>query len=880
MDITTNLVNWRQAGLAACFVAAATSVNSAQSLQSKPAEPHVGAANHAVRAELPFADRQDFEDAMRGFVATTPDPDNPERYAFLEQEAPPTVNPSLWRQSQLNAIHGLFKVADGVYQIRGFAPSSMTIVEGRTGIIVMDTLTTPGAAREALALYFAHRARKPVVAVIYTHGHGDHYGGASGVISQGDVAAGKTKVIAPMGFMESVVAESAAGGNAKNRRAQYQFGISLPIGDRGNVDEGTGKGGARGASGPGALIAPTEIIQQPAAIRTIDGVTFTFQLALESEAPAAMLIYLPQSRVLNVAELASHTLHNLLPFRGAVVRDANRWSQYLDAALEQFGDEAQVLIDQHTWPVWGGARVRERLASQRDLYKYIHDQTLRMINQGLGPTEIAEALTMPPGLENEWSARGYYGTLSHNAKAVYQRYLGWYDGNPATLNRLTRIEEARQYLEYMGGPAAVIARARDDFKAGRYRWVAHVTNQLVFADPSNKDARALAADAFEQLGYLAESATWRNAYLLGAQELRGGVRAAARPVPGISPAMLRAMPIGQVFDYLGTRVDGPRAGTSSLVINWRFTDSGESLVSTLQHGALTWRSGKTAPSAVATVSTTRPAFESVVLGLRTLADAIGQREIATTGDAGAVASLFALFVGFDPGFPLVEPRPVPPPSTSAEVKHYPLETTAGLLLQNVAAEPVVLQGKKGLRITFSGSTDQFKGLMREELAKAQARIPHYAVIDGLEFGNGVIEAEIAGAPEPGAAATARGFVGIAFRLQNGAYDAFYLRPINGRAEDQEQRNHATQYVAHPDWTWFRLRTETPSRYESYVDLLPDVWTKVRIEVRDQTARLFVHDQEQPTLVVNDLKSGAHGRGAVALWIDVGTAAHFRNLTVR
>jgi alkyl sulfatase BDS1-like metallo-beta-lactamase superfamily hydrolase len=607
---------------------------------------------------LPFKDRQDFEDAMRGFIATTPDPANPDRWAFLKHEAPATVNPSLWRQAQLNVASGLFKAAEGVYQVRGFSQANMTIVEGTTGLIVIDTLSTPGAAREALDLYFAHRPRKPVIVVIYSHSHPDHYGGASGVVSQADVAAGKTKVIAPAGFMEALVGEAVTGGNAKARRGQYQFGAALPVGERGNVDIGLGKNDSRGASGGGPIIAPNETIQQPMETRTIDGVAFIFQLALDSEAPSEMLIYLPQSYVLDVAEDAAHTLHNLLPFRGTVVRDANRWSQYLNTALDQFGADVQVLIAQHTWPVWGNERVRAHLENQRDLYKYVHDQTIRMMNQGLGPTEIAEALTMPPGLENDWSARGYYGTISHDSKAVYQRYIGWYDGNPATLNRLPRVEEAKKYLEYMGGSAAVIARAREDFKAGRYRWVAQVMDQVVFADPSNQEARSLAADAFEQLGYLAEAATWRNAYLLGAQELRTGVHGATRSVPGVSPGVsqvLHAMPIALVFDYLGTRVDAPRAGTAKVVINWRFTDTGESLASTLEHGALTSITGKTAPSAVTTVTTTRPVFESVILGQRTLTDAMDHREITTFGDAKAVSDLLALLTDFDPAFPIVEP---------------------------------------------------------------------------------------------------------------------------------------------------------------------------------------------------------------------------------
>ena len=621
----------------------------------KPAEPSVVAANRAVLSELPFSDRQDFEDANRGFIATTVNTANPDPYKFLQHDVPSTVNPSLRRQAQLNAINGLFKVTDGVYQIRDFSVSSMSIMEGKTGIIVIDTLATPGAAREALDLYFAHRPRKPVAAVIYTHSHGDHFGGASGVVSPADVAAGKTKIIAPAGFMEAVTTDAIAPVNLGARRGQYQFGTPLRLGERGSVDYGEGKNESRGAPGPAPIIPPTETIQQPMETRTIDGVKFIFQLALDSEAPSEMLIYLPQSHVLDVAEDATHTVHNLVPIRGSLVRDANRWSQSLNLALDRFGSDVQVMIDQHQWPVWGNERVRARLANQRDLYKYVHDQTIRMMNEGLGPSEIAEALTFPPGLEKEWYARGYYGTISQDSKAVYQRYMGWYDGNPATLNRLPRVEEAKKYVEYMGGSAAVMARAREDFKAGNYRWVAEVMDEVVFADPSNKEARDLAADAFEQLGYLAESAPWRNSYLLGAQELRRGVRAGTGSVPGIGAPVLHVMPIAEVFDYLSTRVDGPRAGTVTIVINWRFTDTHESLTSTLEHGALTAITGKTSPNAAATVTTTRTAFESVILEKRTLADEMAQREISITGDAKAVSDLWALFVDFETGFPLVEP---------------------------------------------------------------------------------------------------------------------------------------------------------------------------------------------------------------------------------
>jgi alkyl sulfatase BDS1-like metallo-beta-lactamase superfamily hydrolase len=650
------LSDWRRAQWTMCSFMVTAAVAAAQSQPGKPAEPNVAAANRAVRSLLPFDDRQDFDDATRGFIATTPDPTKPDPYSFLEHEAPSTVNPSLWRQAQLDVPNGLFKVTDGVYQVRGFSVSSMTIVEGKTGIIVIDTLATPGAAHVALDLYFAHRPHKPIVALIYTHSHSDHYGGASAVVSPADAAARKSSVIAPIGFTDALVEEAAVAGNLTARRGQFQFGDSLPVGERGTVDYGEGKTRSRGAPGGGPIIPPNDTIREETETRTVDGVTFVFQLALNSEAPSEMLIYLPQSRVLDVAEEATHTLHNLLPLRGALVRDANRWSHYLNTALEKFGGQAQVMIDQHQWPVWGNERVRAKLANYRDLYKYVHDQTIRMMNQGMGPTEIAEALRMPPGLDRDWSTRGYYGALSQDSKAVYQRYVGWYDGNPANLNSLPRVEGARKYLEYMGGADAVIARARDDFQAGNYRWVAEVMNQVVFADPSNKVARNLAADALEQLGYLAESAPWRNAYLLGAQELRSGVRGEVRTVPVINAPVLHAMTIAQVFDYLGTRVDGPRAGATRIIINWKFSDSHESLASTCQHGALTSISGKTDPTATATVTTTRSVFESIILGERTLSDAIQHADLVTSGNTRALFDFWALLVEFRTGLSIVVPE--------------------------------------------------------------------------------------------------------------------------------------------------------------------------------------------------------------------------------
>jgi alkyl sulfatase BDS1-like metallo-beta-lactamase superfamily hydrolase len=639
-------------GIGVVMAVVATPVVTAQA--TRPAEADVVARNRSVLSELPFSDRQDFDDAMRGFVATIPDAQNPERYRFLTGEAPPTVNPSLWRLAQLNGVNGLFKVVDGIYQVRGFSLANMTIVEGGTGLIVIDPLSTVGAAEEALALYFAHRPRKPVEAVVYTHSHSDHYGGVKGVTSEADVAAGRTKVFAPAGFMDAVASESVIAGNAMGRRAQYQFGGPLPRGDRGNVDAGLGKIDSRGRPGR-SVIAPTHSITQPMEIHTIDGIEVVFHLAPASEAPAEMHLFFPQRRVLDMAENVTQTLHNLLPLRGTEVRDAKGWSKYIGEALERFGSDAEVLIAQHHWPVWGHDRVVGRLEEQRDLYKYLHDQTVRMMNQGMAPAEIAEALQLPKGLEAVWSARGYYGTLSHNSKAVYQRYLGWYDGNPATLNALPPVDGAKKYVEYMGGPAAVIERAREDFRRGNYRWVAQVMDQVVYADPTNTEARALAADAFEQLGYAAESATWRNAYLLGAQELRRGVPA-GKPRQSLDAEMVSALPATSVFDYLGTTLNGPRAATAKMVLNWRFTDTQEVLASTLDHAALTYVVGKTAANADAGVTTTREVFNAIVVRQRTFDEARQRGELTFTGTAARFTELMALFDDVDPTFAIVEPR--------------------------------------------------------------------------------------------------------------------------------------------------------------------------------------------------------------------------------
>jgi alkyl sulfatase BDS1-like metallo-beta-lactamase superfamily hydrolase len=649
--------------LIAAALAGFVSLAQAQ-IAPKAAEPATLQANAAMAASLPFANRQDFDDAMRGFVGTIPDALvtgsgaypvwTMKPYAFEQSNVvPDSVNPSLWRQAQLNAIHGLFKVGERIYQVRGFDISNMTIVEGDSSLIVIDPLLSVETARAALDLYYAYRPKKPVGTVIYSHGHADHFGGVKGVTSEAEVAAGKVHILAPAGFMDTAVAENILAGNAMSRRAQYQFGALLPPGPRGQVDTGLGKGLSRGTL---TLIAPTDTIAQGNEKRTIDGVEIEFRLVPGSEAPAEMLMYFPQFRVLDMAEDVTHTMHNLYTIRGAEVRDANLWSRYISDALETWGERSDVVIAQHHWPVAGQARVVDLLKKQRDMYKFINDQTLRLLNQGYTASEIAETLRMPASLAQEWSARGYYGTLSHNAKAVYQKYLGWYDANPANLDPLPPSEAAKKTVEYMGGADAAIARARADYAKGEYRWVASVMNQVVFADPANRAARELGADALEQLGFQSEAGTWRDAYLVGAMELRNGVPK-IKPGSTANADTLKAVSNDLFFDFLGVRLNAPRAEGKHLVVNWNFTDSKEQYVLTLENSALTHVAGKQAPDADATLTLARSTLDAIVLKETSFPVAMIKGLVKIDGDPRKLAELLSLLDNFEPMFEVVEPKP-------------------------------------------------------------------------------------------------------------------------------------------------------------------------------------------------------------------------------
>ncbi|MEA2849821.1 MAG: linear primary-alkylsulfatase [Rhodospirillaceae bacterium] len=616
---------------------------------ARDAEPATKAANAAMAAKLPFGEVADFEAARRGLIAPVPEGMvrtasgtvlwNLGEYAFIDGElAPATVNPSLWRMARLNLANGLFKVTDRLYQLRGFDISNMTVIEGDTGLILIDPLTTAEVARAALAHYFAHRPKKPVVAVIYTHSHIDHYGGVRGVVDEADVKAGKVRIIAPDGFMEAVTGENVLAGMPMARRAQFQFGSMLPRGPRGQVDAGLGKGIARGTSG---LIAPSQSIVQPVEEHTIDGVRIIFQLAPETEAPAEMHMFYPQLGVLNMAENACPVLHNFIPLRGAVARDPRIWAKYIGDAIALYGPDTEILIGQHHWPTWGREAVLDHLGAQRDLYKHIHDQTLRYMNKGWRPAEIAEAIDLPPGLAERWTVRGYYGSVSHNAKAVYQRYLSWYDANPCNLHPLPPAPTALKLVDYMGGAAAVIARARSDFAKGEFRWVAQVMKEVVYAEPANVEARALCADALEQMGYQAESATWRNAFLYGAQELRHGVFQLPARI-GMGADTLAGLTSDMFFDMLAIRLDPAKAAGQSTVVNWHFTDRDEKLVLTLSHCTLSHRMGEWSDTAAASVTMARSTLDLMVLGKVTAPEALASGALKVDGDLSRFALLFAM----------------------------------------------------------------------------------------------------------------------------------------------------------------------------------------------------------------------------------------------
>ncbi|WP_374347566.1 alkyl/aryl-sulfatase [Phenylobacterium sp.] len=625
--------------------------------QPKDATSATLAAQAALLASLPAEDGVDFERARRGFIDTLPDARvetarggvawdlSPFDFQGGGAPAPDTVNPSLWRLAQLNLNHGLYKVTEGIYQVRGFDLSNITFVEGNEGFIVVDPLTSAEPAAAALALMRKHRGDKPVSAVIYTHSHVDHYGGVKGVLTDADIAAG-ARIIAPEGFLAEAVSENVLAGNAMGRRATYMYGALLHRGPRGHVDSGLGKAVS---SGQVNLIAPTESISKTGTRLTLDGVEIVFQVTPGTEAPAEMNFFFPRHRALCMAENCTCQLHNLYTPRGAQVRDAKAWSFYIDEAIDLFADQSEVLFASHHWPRWGKADQVAFLEKQSDLYKFIHDQTLRLANHGLTPLEIAEQVKLPPSLADEWHTRSYYGTISHNTKAVYQRYLGWFDGNPANLHKHPPEAAARRYVDAIGGADAVLAKGRAAFDAGDYRWVAELVNHLVFADPDNMEARNLQADALEQLGYQAESGPWRDFYLTGAQELRLVRPKATTPRQGAT-GQLRTLPADQLLDSLSVRLNGDTIGRAQPAMLLTFTDADETFSLKVRNGVLHHRPAKPSETAI---RLSRNTLVDLVVGDRTLEAAVTDGLIE--GDAAPLGELLMQLDRFDFWFEIVLP---------------------------------------------------------------------------------------------------------------------------------------------------------------------------------------------------------------------------------
>ncbi len=620
-------------------------------------------ANQSVFKSLPFSDKQDFKDAQRGFIAKPDvvtikdkkgnvvwDLEEYKKYITLDKSAPDTVNPSLWRNAQLNMIHGLFKVTDNIYQVRGFDLSNITFIKGKTGWIVFDPLISPETAKAALDLINKELGKRPVVAVIYSHSHLDHYGGATGIITTKDVKAGKVKVISPVHFTEHAVSENVIAGNAMSRRAIYMYGAMLPRNARGGVNGGLGQ---TTSTGLGGLIVPSQEISKTGEEVTIDGVKMVFQMTPGTEAPAEMNTWFPEWKALWMAENTTNTMHNILTLRGAQVRDALKWSSFLNETIETWGQDAVVKFQSHHWPLWGNTKIISYFKKQRDIYKFTHDQSVRLMNQGYNGEEISEMIKLPAELENNWATRGYYGTLRHNSRAVYQRYMGWYNGNPSDLNNLPQEMVAKKYIKFMGGEKNVISKAKQSFAKGEYRWVAEVMKHAVFANPNSKKAKELLADALEQLGYQAESGPWRSVYLQGAFELRNGIPTSGGLVTA-TPDTIRAMTPDMLFDYLAVRLNAEKAAGKKFSINIDFTDLKSNYTLTVENSVLNHTQKQLKKSDV-TLALSMKTMNSIQLGEKTFDQAIKNGDIKLKGNKKIFDNFLPMLDDFKFWFNIVTP---------------------------------------------------------------------------------------------------------------------------------------------------------------------------------------------------------------------------------
>ncbi len=602
----------------------------------------------------------EFEQARRGLVARFDPPriENEEgravweleSYGFLDSEPPPSANPNLWRQAQLGRIAGLFELAPGFYQLRGFDLSNMHVVEGRDGVVVIDPLVSAETAAAALALYREHRGERPVTGLIYTHSHVDHFGGAKGVLPAGGGDSQQIPILAPAGFLHHAVSENVFAGTAMARRAGYMYGAMLERGPDGQLGAGLGQTVSLGTI---TLVPPNLDIVETGQEEVVDGVRMRFQLTPGTEAPAEMNIHFPDARVLCIADNAARSMHNILTPRGALVRDPRVWAHYLDEAIELFGEQSDVLFAGHHWPCWGTDEIVDYLEKQRDLYSYLHDQTLRLLNRGLTGAEIAEQIELPPSLAGEWHCREFYGSISHNTKAIYQRYMGWFDGNPAHLWEHPPVEQARRYVELAGGADELLEKARASYAAGDYRWVAEIVNHLIFAEPENREARELQADALERLGHGAENASWRNFFLMGARELREGI--VRTPTAAAPPDVLAHLTVSQLLDAMAIRLNGPRAAEHDLRIDWQVTDPDEQHAITVRNGVLRHRPGGHGRDADAALVVERKALNQLLLEIADIGELAESGRLRVEGDGIKLGELLGLLEDPDPGFAIVTP---------------------------------------------------------------------------------------------------------------------------------------------------------------------------------------------------------------------------------
>lgn len=624
----------------------------------KPASKATVDSQQRLKSELPVEDGRDAGFADRGYLGTLADPIiktrdgkpvwNLDAYAWMDGKAPDTVNPSLWRHMNLLRKHGLYALSDNMWQVRGFDVSNMTVIKGKSGWILIDPLTTRDTAAAALRLVNEKLGARPVTAVIYSHSHGDHFGGVRGVVDEADVKAGKVAIIAPEHFLAETASENVMAGSAMGRRANYQFGGNLTPGPQGQMGSGIGKGIAGGDI---TLISPTIDIRKTGEIREVDGIALEFQMVPESEAPAEMNVYVPSSRTFLAAEIATCSLHNILTPRGAKVRDAHAWAGFLNEAVNLYGDRSDTIASSHCWPRFGQSEVKGWLSGQRDNYRYLHDQTVRMMNKGMTQAEIAENLKAPPAIANQWFNKGYYGTYSHNSKAIYQYYLGWYDAVPANLNPHPPEVRAAKLVAAIGGASKVLIEAKKAIAAGDYRWSSDLLNSLVFADPKNAEGRSLLADSYEQQGYQAESAIWRNMFLSAARDLREGVKAS---ITSQSIDMISAIPTGLLLDSVATRLDPEKIGDTSLAINFVFSDRQEKAKISVGNAVMFSEMGASHAAPAATVSGPRQLFLALLFLKLPLAQLEGAG-LRVEGDRTVVEALQAALDPMPGPFNIAEP---------------------------------------------------------------------------------------------------------------------------------------------------------------------------------------------------------------------------------